>query len=174
MAGPPAAGDHRTRTHNYPQGGGTIVTAHATGSAAAPEIHVTGRRVLATLVDGLLLTALFFVVALLSGDASATGSGVSAATGPVGTLLMLLLVFLYYILMEGYLGQTVGKMLLGIRVIREGDGARPGIKAALIRTVLRLVDGFLWYLVAFVTVLISDKNQRLGDMAAHTLVVRAS
>jgi uncharacterized RDD family membrane protein YckC len=38
--------------------------------------------------------------------------------------------------------------------------------------VLRIVDGLLAYLVAFVTVLISTKNQRLGDMAAHTLVVR--
>ncbi|BBL80507.1 hypothetical protein RxyAA322_23610 [Rubrobacter xylanophilus] len=149
------------------------MTTHAAGSAAAPQIHVTGRRILATLVDGLLIAALFFVVALLSGDASATGSGVSAATGPVGTLLMLALVFLYYTLLEGYLGQTVGKMLLGIRVIRESDGGRPGPRAAFIRTLLRLVDGFLWYLVAFVTVLISDKNQRLGDMAAHTLVVRA-
>ena len=65
-------------------------------------------------------------------------------------------------------------MLLGIRVIRESDGERPGLKAALVRNVLRLVDGFLRHLVAFVTVLISDKNQRLGDMAAHTPVVRAS
>jgi uncharacterized RDD family membrane protein YckC len=37
---------------------------------------------------------------------------------------------------------------------------------------LRLVDGISGYLVAFVTVLISGKNQRFGDMAAHTLVVR--
>ncbi len=35
-----------------------------------------------------------------------------------------------------------------------------------------IVDGLLSYLVAFVTVLASQKNQRLGDMAAHTLVVR--
>jgi uncharacterized RDD family membrane protein YckC len=34
-----------------------------------------------------------------------------------------------------------------------------------------IVDGLFSYLVAFVTVLISEKRQRLGDMAAHTLVV---
>jgi len=148
------------------------VTTQATGSAAAPEVHVTGRRVLATIADALLLTALFFAVALLLGDASATGSGASASTGTAGTLTMLALASLYYVLMEGYLGQTVGKMLFGIRVVRESDGGRPGLRAALIRTALRLVDGFLWYLVAFVAVLNSDKNQRLGDMAANTLVVR--
>jgi uncharacterized RDD family membrane protein YckC len=39
--------------------------------------------------------------------------------------------------------------------------------------VLRLVDGLFSYLVAFGTVLASGQRQRLGDMAAHTLVVRA-
>lgn len=78
----------------------------------------------------------------------------------------------YYILLEGYTGQTLGKMLVGIKVVKEETGEIPGIKAAAIRSVLRLVDGFLSYLVAFIAVLASQKNQRLGDMAAHTLVVR--
>jgi uncharacterized RDD family membrane protein YckC len=42
-----------------------------------------------------------------------------------------------------------------------------------VRTALRLVDGFAGYLVAFITVLATAKRQRLGDMAAHTIVVRA-
>ena len=63
-------------------------------------------------------------------------------------------------------------MLLGIKVVREDSGEVPGIGAAAVRSVLRIVDGLLAYLVAFVTVLISTKNQRLGDMAANTLVVR--
>ena len=63
-------------------------------------------------------------------------------------------------------------MLLGIKVVREDSGELPGIGAAAVRSVLRIVDGLLAYLVAFVTVLISTKNQRLGDMAANTLVVR--
>ena len=70
------------------------------------------------------------------------------------------------------LGQTVGKMLMGIQVIREGTGQTPGIGAAVIRTLLRFIDGILVYLVGFVIVLISGKNQRLGDMAAGTLVIR--
>ena len=47
-----------------------------------------------------------------------------------------------------------------------------GPRTAAIRTVLRLIDGLFFYLVGFVSVLASGKNQRLGDMAAHTLVVR--
>jgi uncharacterized RDD family membrane protein YckC len=74
--------------------------------------------------------------------------------------------------MEGYLGQSVGKMLLGIKVVREDNGEVPGIKGAAIRAVLRIVDGIFFYLVGFIAVLASQKNQRLGDMTAHTLVVR--
>jgi uncharacterized RDD family membrane protein YckC len=78
----------------------------------------------------------------------------------------------HFTLLEGYLGQTVGKMLLGIKVIREDTGEVPGLGAAAIRTLLRLIDGLFAYLVGFIAVLSSSKRQRLGDMAAHTLVVR--
>ena len=102
------------------------------------------------------------------------GLGDAAHQGPpaLPTVLYGVIVVLYYILLEGYLGQTVGKMLLGIKVVREDDGEVPGLAGATIRTLLRIVDGISSYLVAFITVLISGKNQRFGDIAAHTLVVR--
>jgi uncharacterized RDD family membrane protein YckC len=75
------------------------------------------------------------------------------------------------VLAKGYLGQTAGKMAVGIKVVAEATGQAPGIAAA-IRRLLRIVDGLFSYLVAFVTVLVSDKRQRLGDMAARTLVVK--
>jgi uncharacterized RDD family membrane protein YckC len=87
-------------------------------------------------------------------------------------LIFFVLVVLYYIILEGYLGQTLGKMLCGIKVVREGTVEVPGLGAAALRTVLRLIDGLFGYLVAFIAVLASAKNQRLGDMAAHTLVIR--
>ena len=140
--------------------------------AAPADVHVTGRRVLATIVDGLALSVVFWLFAALFGTTSAEGGQVSASMSGVAAFGSFVLAFAYYIVMEGYLGQTVGKMLLGIKVVREDTGEVPGLKAAAIRTVLRIVDGLLSYLVAFVTVLASQKNQRLGDMAAHTLVVR--
>ena len=54
-----------------------------------------------------------------------------------------------------------------------GDGRAPGIRAAVLRTLMRIVDGIGSYVVAFVVALVSGKNQRLGDMVAKTLVVRA-
>ena len=90
-------------------------------------------------------------------------------------LIYFLITLLYFIVLEGTVGQTVGKMLLGIQVVREGTGQTPGMGAATIRTLLRIIDAFpffLPYLVGFIVVLVSGKNQRLGDMVANTLVVR--
>lgn len=142
------------------------------GAPVALEVHVTGRRVLATIVDGLVLGALFAVMSALFGSSSTEGTSVSLSMGTFPTLGFFVIAMAYYILLEGYTGQTLGKMLFGIKVVKEDTGEVPGIKAAAIRSVLRLVDGFLSYLVAFIAVLASKKNQRLGDMAAHTLVVR--
>ncbi len=147
--------------------------AQASGTPVATmEVHVTGRRVLATIVDGVLLTVVFVILAMLFGQTSASGASASASIGTLPTLLLFALSFAYYILMEGYMGQTVGKMIVGVKVVREGSGEAPGLGKAAIRTVLRIVDGFLGYLVGFIVVLVSGKNQRLGDMAAGTLVVR--
>ena len=144
--------------------------------SATMDVHVTGRRILAIIVDGIIIGLPTGLLAGLLGLVSSSGSEVSTSLeGIVGLFVALTSVVLYlgyYVLMEGYLGQTVGKMLLGIKVIREDDGGVPGVKAAAIRTVLRIVDGLFSYLVGFIAVLASAKNQRLGDMAAHTLVVR--
>ena len=143
------------------------------GHVGAPtDVHVTGRRVLATIVDGIVLSVIFWLFSALFGTTSAEGGEVSASVSGLPSLIVFVLAFAYYILMEGYLGQTLGKMLLGIKVVREGSDGTPGLKAAAIRTVLRIVDGFFFYIVAFIAVLASHQNQRLGDMAAHTLVVR--
>jgi uncharacterized RDD family membrane protein YckC len=146
--------------------------ASGTPTATAVDVHVTGRRVLATIVDGVLLGLLFFVMSMLFGSSSAEGGQVNASLNGLPFLMYLVLVVAYYVLMEGYLGQTVGKMLLGIKVVREGTGEVLGLQGAAIRTVLRIVDGFFFYLVAFISVLASAKNQRLGDMVANTLVVK--
>ncbi len=55
-------------------------------------------------------------------------------------------------------------------MVRKDTGG--GLEAATVRAVLRTVDGFFSYLVASVAVLASRNNRRIGDMTAHTLVVR--
>jgi uncharacterized RDD family membrane protein YckC len=138
------------------------------------DVHVTGRRIIATIVDGLVIGALYNIMAATFGTITTVGAATHwRATMPVAANVAYgVLVALYYILLEGYLGKTVGKMLVGIRVVRETTGELPGLGRAAVRTALRLVDGLFSYLVAFIVVLASPKRQRLGDMAAQTLVVR--
>ena len=68
-------------------------------------------------------------------------------------------------------GQTPGKRLVGLRVI-DVSGRPLGVYSAILRNVLRLVDqlpGF--YAIAIASVLVTNRNQRLGDLAAGTVVV---
>jgi uncharacterized RDD family membrane protein YckC len=129
--------------------------------------------VVATLIDGLVFSVAYWLLALAFGDLRTQAANWVANLPVWASVAYGLFVIGYYVLLEGYLGQTVGKMATGIKVVSEATGATPGIAAAAIRTLLRLIDGLFNYLVAFITALASGKRQRLGDMAAHTLVVRA-
>ncbi len=138
---------------------------------SAPRVNVIGRRVLATVVDLVLFSLLSFALSSMAGTASGGGGSVSLSLEGGWALLFFVLVFGYYVVMEGRWGQTVGKMLLGIKVVRAGTDEAPGLGKAAVRTLLRFVDGLFFYLVAFVAAVASANNRRLGDMAAGTLVV---
>lgn len=69
-------------------------------------------------------------------------------------------------------GQTPGKRYMKLRVINQ-DGSSVKFLAVLIRNVLRIVDYLpSGYAVGALAIFFNRKNQRLGDMAAGTLVVR--
>ena len=79
----------------------------------------------------------------------------------------------YHVLLEGGVGQTVGKRLLGIAVVRE-DGGPCTYRAALIRTLYRFVDWFpAAYGVGLLSMVLDGRCRRLGDRAAGTVVVWA-
>src|ERR687894_601031 len=157
---------------------GKVMAGVTYGASVAPDTQVIGRRVLATIIDVLLLgvvASLFTAPGALI-DGWGSGQFSDAASGVLfsfGGLAALIVYFAYFTIMEGRYGQTLGKMALGIKVVRETDGRAPGTKAAVLRTLMRIVDSIGSYLVAFVVALVSDKHQRLGDMVAKTLVVRA-
>ena len=79
---------------------------------------------------------------------------------------------LYHPLMEIFHhGQSVGKQVMGIRVVQE-DGTTPTVSSYLLRFILSPVEIELTGL-AVLPILFSRKHQRLGDMAAGTIVVKA-
>jgi uncharacterized RDD family membrane protein YckC len=69
-------------------------------------------------------------------------------------------------------GRTPGKSISGLRVVRS-SGRPVDLTASMIRNVLRLVDGMaLSYVPTIVSIAVTERNQRLGDLAADTIVIR--
>ena len=115
------------------------------------------------------------IVGLLSGGGyTEAGNGYANAGIDVSgkaAWLFVLLGLCYYVLCEAATGATLGKRIVGIHVIGE-DGKHLTFGAAVVRNLLRLVDCLFFYLVGAIFALTSQQGQRLGDRAAHTLVVR--
>ena len=69
-------------------------------------------------------------------------------------------------------GRTPGKRIGGLRVVRS-SGRSVDFTASMIRNALRLVDGLpLSYVPTIVSIVVTRRNQRLGDLAADTVVIR--
>ena len=108
---------------------------------------------MATIIDGLVFGALYVAMAATFGTIDQLGEASWTASMPLSaTITYGLIVVSYYPLLEWYRGQTLGKMVTGIRVIDESTGDGASLRAALLRTVLRVVDGLAGYLVAFIIV----------------------
>jgi uncharacterized RDD family membrane protein YckC len=135
---------------------------------------VLGRRIGAALIDLALLVAVFAILAVTIGESTVDWSEVSFELTGAEAALYLALVLLYYFALEAAIGQTVGKLLLGVRVVRT-DGSRPSVAAIAARTLLRVVDWLPFlYLVGFIATLATGgRRQRLGDLAAKTGVAQA-
>jgi uncharacterized RDD family membrane protein YckC len=134
--------------------------------SAAP---VTGpkldnRRVLAGVVD-LLIVAAGAALVLVAGD-SLTGERQSA----LGAVILGWALYYFFALESGD-GQTVGKKLMKLRVVRV-DGSPVGMREVAVRTVLRVVDNYLVGLIVMLAT--GDRRQRIGDLAARTIIVDAS
>ncbi len=134
-----------------------------------------GSRFLAGALDLLIQgTAVYAILTVLGAVAPVGGTGFVVA---IAVVLMFLVIFGYDVAMEVWSsGRSVGKLAAGLRVVRD-DGGPITFMASLIRNVLRIVDGFglltfVFCPVGITSILVSRRNQRLGDHAAGALVVR--
>lgn len=163
---------------------------------------VVGQRVGALLIDGVILFAfnaiVFFALAqkraaifeqLRSGDINFDTNlyvnldlgddTYSLVGGDFGIYLLITGVvgILYWMVLPGLTGWTLGKLATGIRVVKD-DGTLPaGVGRNVVRQLLWVADDFPYfipYLTGFIVALTNDRNKRVGDMVAGTLVVRAA
>ncbi|WP_424494289.1 RDD family protein [Salinimicrobium sp. GXAS 041] len=126
-----------------------------------------GERILAFLIDGLIMLAYAIILAFFLGSLELSAGGEWVFILAVG-----LPIFLYFLVWETlWNGQTPGKAVLKLRVVKL-DGAKPAFSNFLVRWLLRVIDITLTSgSVAVVTILFNGKGQRLGDLAAGTTVI---
>jgi len=144
------------------------------GPAPGPE-DLLGLRIAAALIDLALLAGILAILAAAVGQADLSGGNFSVDLTGTWAVVFLALALGYYFVLEAWAGQTVGKRLLGLRVL-SAAGARPSVRAVAGRTLLRVVDWLpALYLAGFITTLATGtRRQRVGDLAARTAVARAA
>lgn len=124
------------------------------------KTRVTGKRIVAQLVDVALIGTMLIYVEVGAGH---------LIEGDQFVVVFLAMLVGYFTILEGFFGRTPGKLLMSVKVVRDGTSDPPALKKALVRTVLRVADTPLgWFVMMH-----SGKRQRLGDIAAGTVVVDA-
>lgn len=129
-----------------------------------------GSRFVAAILDVLVQIPLTVSFLLLAVALESAIGGWAALLGAVGAFVV---IFGYDVAFETLAsGRTLGKRWTGLRVVRIGGGPVTFVPSA-VRNLLRLID-FLpsAYLGGVVAILVTSRNQRLGDLAAGTVVVR--
>jgi uncharacterized RDD family membrane protein YckC len=144
-----------------------------------------GRRLLARVLDGLIICLpLYLINGLLIGgaavDAQATNDpdvvgGLLAAISGV-MLLTVLVIGLYEIIMIAVIGATLGKLIVGVKVVGEATGRPPGFGSSLLRWLIPTAGGLLCGIGALVVYLSplfdkSGRSQGWHDRVAKTLAI---
>ena len=136
-----------------------------------------GSRAMAQWIDLWASMGIMVVVLATAGTAAilaevSLGDDAAAVVGAVALLLIFLVQWGYFFFFELFWeGQTPGKRIFGLRVVNL-EGAPPGPVPTMVRNLIRLVD---WlpgtYGIGSIAMLLSQRGQRLGDLAAGTGVV---
>jgi uncharacterized RDD family membrane protein YckC len=155
--------------------GGMVSQARRAESTVTPEavrlrvdVAGLGSRTIALLLDSLIQAAILIpvLVVFLSGGVAGTVESVVFAVVLFGVL------WLYYPAFEWlWSGRTPGKRAQRIRVIRT-DGQPVGFAPVAVRNLIRIVEVFLLPFLAVISMVVTARAQRLGDLAAGTLVIR--
>jgi uncharacterized RDD family membrane protein YckC len=123
-----------------------------------------GDRILATLIDGVVIWSYIIICVLLLGTIK--------MEMPWLYIALLGIPYLFYDLVSEIVldGQTIGKKAMDIKVVKL-DGTQPSIGSYLLRWLIRWVDMLFSGAVAILAISVNGKGQRLGDMAAGTSVI---
>lgn len=131
-----------------------------------------GKRVVAAIIDIVILGVVWFIMAAMFGETESDDGGFTASLNGFPALLFFAITLAYYIGMEMYMGATIGKKVLGLRVA--ADAGELTLSAVVLRNVFRIIDGLpVFYLLGFIVAAVRPDNKRIGDIVAKTSVVSA-
>jgi uncharacterized RDD family membrane protein YckC len=133
-----------------------------------------GSRALARALDGMIQGAALTALLLVTGFVAAAGGDSTLGTAGlvIDLILVTVILFGYPVLWESlWRGRTPGKAALGLRVVTR-QGAPIRFRHALVRGLVGIAEVMALPVVAVISMLASSTDQRLGDMAAGTLVIR--
>lgn len=135
-----------------------------------------GDRLLAFFVDVIVLVAFQFIVFIAFGAVQELSKDLNEFVIENNWIIILIYViptFFYHLTSEViWNGKSFGKWVMGLQVVMT-DGTNPSLGNYLIRWIFRLVEiTFTSGMVAFITILVNGKGQRLGDIAAKTCVIK--
>jgi uncharacterized RDD family membrane protein YckC len=132
------------------------------------EIGSLGDRILATIIDVLILFGYYIFMAIITGILGQT----LGKAFYILFLIIILPVLFYPLLCETFMnGQSFGKRARKIKVIRI-DGRQASFGNYLMRWLIGLIEVNFYGVIALITIVINGKGQRLGDMAAGTAVIK--
>jgi uncharacterized RDD family membrane protein YckC len=138
------------------------------------DVAGLGSRMIAALIDTAIQIGMVFGLGfLLAGVGNSVGGSADVTVIVVYLVGLFATIWGYYPLFEGFWkGRTPGKRAQRLRVVKT-DGQPVTAGPVLVRNLLRIVD-FLpfYYVVGVITMILSRRSQRLGDLAAGTIVVR--
>jgi len=145
------------------------------------ELHYVlanvGNRFLAAAIDHLLQAAALVAVVLVIGSASSWQffKGAGVWTVAIAVLVAFAIIWGYFVAFETlWSGQTPGKRIMKLRVIRE-DGRPVRFFEAFVRNLLRMIvdlSPFPSYAIGVVAIMFSPRSKRIGDFVAGTVVVK--
>jgi uncharacterized RDD family membrane protein YckC len=130
-----------------------------------PLAHI-GHRILAFLIDVLIYWTLGFIIGIFFGTPLEGEIGYSFKGFPA--FVLFLLGFVLWPISEGLSGQTIGKRILNIKVVK--DNLQPiGMSHAFGRFFIGFID--YMFLIGIIIAATNKKNKRIGDMIVNTIVV---
>jgi uncharacterized RDD family membrane protein YckC len=129
-------------------------------------------RFVGALIDYIIIAVIGAILGIIIFAGALASGGFGFFFGPI-FLIEIVLWLIYFTYFEGTTGQTFGKQIAHTKVVDERTGQTVDMGRAFIRSLLRIIDELpFFYIIGVILVAVTPNRQRLGDMAAHTVVVK--